>query len=125
VPGERAAYRLHSESKTVSQVENFWADWDKMIKKLYGMPNLPPEIVHMRSKRQKTYWRLYTVLGAWELGFRSELHRPLRKIIVGPVPFSHRLLASLMYVDSFLHTSFNKYAVNLFKKLKAVSGKTF
>ncbi|MCC6804246.1 MAG: glycosyltransferase [Anaerolineae bacterium] len=119
VPGIRAAYRLHDSSKTVSQVEHFWSDWDAMIDKFFALPNLPPEIARLKPITRKTYWRMYTLRAAWLQGGRAELRPLLGRLIGGAVPNSHRVLASLMLLDTYLHTSLSDRALEQLQRAKS------
>jgi glycosyltransferase involved in cell wall biosynthesis len=119
VPGIRAGYRLHDDSKTVSRIEYFWRDWDTMIAKFFALANLPPEMARLRAATRKTYWWMYTLRGAWLQGARAELRPLLRRIMLGPVPFSHRLLANLMLLDTYLGTSLSDRAVELLQRTRA------
>lgn len=117
-PGVRAGYRLHDDSKTVSRVEDFWRDWDKMIEKFFALPYLPLEMARLRPVTRTTYWWMYTLRGAWLQGARAELRPLLRRIMRGPVPFSHRLLAGLMIVDTYFHTSLSDGALDQLRRAK-------
>lgn len=121
VSGVRGGYRLHNDSKTISQVEGFWKDWDKMIEKFFSLPNLSSEITQIQPKIKKTYWWLYTLRSPWVHGYRAELRPMLKQVIRGSVPLTHRILAALMYIDTYLHTSFGDTLLNLTRRGKSIA----
>ncbi len=45
---EIAKYRLHPESKGVSQIVKFNADMERVIDRFFAQPNLPPDIIQKR-----------------------------------------------------------------------------
>ena len=120
-PGERGAYRLHGDSKTVSQMSGFWRDWDTMIDKFFHLPALSQEMAQMRTNIKQNYLWMYTLYAPWKQGYRIELRPYLKQIITGAVPLRHRFLAIAMIVDTYLQTSFADAILQRFERRREMT----
>ncbi|MEP7293135.1 MAG: glycosyltransferase family 2 protein [Chloroflexota bacterium] len=113
-PGVRAQFRLHTQSKSVSMQPKFLTDWRLMMSKVYAMPNLAPEIRALQAESDafadwgwaKTYW----------LGHDYTQARPLLKKFIAGGKWSRRLIASTMYIDSYLHTPMTRLTAFVFAR---------
>jgi glycosyltransferase involved in cell wall biosynthesis len=104
--GVRAKFRLHGESKSVSQQPRFLHDWSRMVEKLYAMPTFPAHLQAMRPQSDafiawgwaKTHWQARDFAQA----------RPLLTQFMRKGKFSRRMLAFAMWTDSYLRTPFTR-----------------
>lgn len=118
LPGIRGGYRLHHSSKTVAQVEGFWREWEQLIDKYFGVVYPSADATEAEIQSLKSYLHMYTLYAPWSQGYRSELRPLIRSILSDNVPFRHRVLAVLMYADTYLNTSFANLLLNARRKSK-------
>jgi GT2 family glycosyltransferase len=118
VPGIRAAFRLHGQSKTVSQSAAFWHDWRLMIDKIYATPNLAPEIVECMPDSY-AYLDWHDAKMAWVENDYATARPLLRRFLRGK-KWVRRGLAAPMLVDSYLGTPFTRLLTVSYKRLRGV-----
>lgn len=102
LPGERAAYRLHDESKTVVRRTVFARDWDVIVHRAFERNDLPPEIAVLKDEAlERSDWALTKL--AW-LEKRYDDARPKLGHYLSGQRKGRRLLAALMLFDTYAHT---------------------
>ena len=119
VSGERSAFRVHSQSKTMAESVHFWQDREHVIDTLYASGNLPSHVLDEREHafaytrwlRTKRLWMLKEYVSA----------RPLLNDHVRYGTSSRRVVAALMLIDSYLGTSLTRS----FNWILALSGRGF
>lgn len=104
VPGERAAFRLHGESKTGTVKLGFWRDWQTLLEKIYRQNDLPPHILGYK-RAAFAYVNWYGAALYWSLNQRAQA-RPLLRRMVMQGPWRPRVVGAAMLVDSYLNTAF-------------------
>lgn len=114
-PGERAVYRLHAASKTISQIDRFMGDWHTLIDKIYARPDLPDTIRQLRPQVER-YLQWHDAKGYWLKGDYSEA-RPRLWDFVREHNWGRRVMASTMLIDSYLNTPFTRLSAAIFKAL--------
>ncbi|NDJ35120.1 MAG: glycosyltransferase [Chloroflexi bacterium] len=117
VPGMRAGFRLHGESKTVSQSVLFAEDWERIITRVYEQPDLPDEIAH-RRREAFGYMRKHRAESLWRAGRRDEARPYLTALLRSDSPFRQKILALTMLVDSHLRTPFTRWMQRAFDRVK-------
>lgn len=115
IPGFRAAFRLHSESKTVSQQQRFWGDWKIILDKIAQRDNLPIDFPALRRNTLE-YLEWQELKADWEHGERDKLRPALLRYIKGGKP-TRRVLAGAMYLDSLLGTPLTHWIVNAYRQM--------
>ncbi len=118
VPGERAAYRLHGESKTVSQRPAFVHDWEIIVSRVYGRSDLPDEVLALKAEAFNVidWWNTKNL---WFDGKYAEARPGLRHFLRDPKR-GRRLLAATMLFDSYLHTPVTKLLRYLMRRTTGV-----
>lgn len=115
VPGTRAAFRLHSHSKTVSLRSPFFSDWLMIMDKTYGSPILPAEIQALKPESYAfVEWGIAKT--HWLEGDYAVARPLLRKFLFGR-KWTRRMLAVPMLIDSYLHTPFTRWVDYLVGRL--------
>ena len=118
VPGIRASFRLHEESKTVSQSPGFWRDRRHMLEKLYALPNLP-ETAQASRADAFAYVDWHDAKMAWvEKDYATA--RPLLRRFLHGKKWVRRGLAAPMLVDSYVGTPFTRMLTGGYKRLRGV-----
>jgi GT2 family glycosyltransferase len=118
VPGVRGAFRLHDQSKTVSQSPAFWSDWRTMLEKLYQMPDLPEPAKDSREDAF-AYVDWHDAKMAWvERDYVTA--RPMLRRFLRSKKWVRRGLAAPMLVDSYLGTPFTHLLTGGYKRLSGV-----
>ena len=112
VVGERAAYRLHDDSKTIAQVMAFPKDWDVIVRKVFSQRDLSPALLELKDDAlEQADWSLTTTL--W-LDKRYREVRPKLRKFVRARKISRCLLAGTMLVDAYLDIRLTKSLVRIF-----------
>ncbi|MBI1257808.1 MAG: glycosyltransferase [Chloroflexi bacterium] len=106
VPGERAAYRLHGESKTISQRAAFVNDWEVILARLYEKPDLPDNLVSLKGEA-------FNVLDWWKtknlwLDKKYDEARPKLRHFLHDHKTGRKVLAATMLFDSYFQTPVTK-----------------
>ncbi len=115
LPGTRAAFRLHGDSKSISAQPKFLSEWRRMMEQLYEQPDLPAALKALRPESEqfidwawaKTLWMQKDYASA----------RPLLKKYLRGSKRGRQLLAATMLIDSRLHTPFTYALAALFRKV--------
>lgn len=102
VPGERAAYRLHGESKTVSQRATFASDWEVILSRLFEKPDLPNNLLPLKEEA-------FNVLDWWKtknlwLDSKYSEARPKLRHFLHDHKKGRQILAATMLFDSYFRT---------------------
>jgi glycosyltransferase involved in cell wall biosynthesis len=118
VPGVRGVFRLHDQSKTVSQSPAFWRDWRMMLEKIYQMPDLP-EAARNSQVDAFAYVDWHDAKMAWvEKDYATA--RPLLRRFLRGKKWVRRGLAAPMLVDSYLGTPFTRILTGSYQRLRGV-----
>jgi len=115
VPGKRAAYRLHSASKTVSQSDRFLGDWEKIVHRIFTRQDLSPELRRLQPEVEE-YLEWHKAKARWLKGERVEA-RPLLRPFLIRKRWGRRALAASMLVDVYFHTSLTNLVASIFTKI--------
>jgi len=115
VSGERAAYRLHNESKTVSQRAAFTQDWEIILTRIFQNPDLPDTLLPLKEEA-------FNVLDWWKtknlwLDKKYEEARPKLQHFTHDRKRGRRILATTMLVDSSLQTPLTQSMIVVFRRL--------
>jgi len=114
IPGTRAAFRLHSMSKTVSQHSPFFSDWLTIMDKTFAQPNLPADIQALKPESYAfVEWGIAKT--HWLEGDHAVARPLLRKFLFGK-KWTRRIVAVPMLIDSYLHTPFTRWVDHLVKR---------
>jgi glycosyltransferase involved in cell wall biosynthesis len=117
-PDIRAAFRIHSQSKTSSQSPGFWRDWHAILGKIYVQPNLPPGVLAVRDESwDRVYW--HDAKMAWLEKDYATARPMLRRFLRGK-KWVRRGLAAPMLVDSYLGTPFARWMAGGYQRLSGV-----
>lgn len=118
VPGERAVYRLHGESKTVSQRATFVKDWEVIIRRLFGRYDLPANLRVLEAEAFNVidWWK---VKNLWLDTNYAEARPVLRRFLRDHKP-ARRVLAATMLFDSYAHTPVTKMLTGLLRRTTGV-----
>lgn len=102
VPGERAVYRLHRESKTVSQRATFVTDWEAIITRLFERDDLPAHLLRLKEEAFNviTWWKTKNL---WFEKNYTEA-RPVLRRFLHDHKRGRQMLAATMLFDSYFHT---------------------
>jgi glycosyltransferase involved in cell wall biosynthesis len=106
VPGCRAAFRTHHESKTGTENLGFWQDWETIMRKIFARPDLPQQIQALK-RDAFAYVNLYGATLLWSMG-RQKDSRPLLRQMIRQGTWRPRVLGVVMWIDSYLHTPLTK-----------------
>lgn len=118
VPGVRGAFRLHDQSKTVSQSPGFWRGWRAMLHKLYALPDLPAEALSWRQD-SFDYLDWHDAKMAWRDQDYATARPMLRRFLRGK-KWARRGLAVPMLIDSYLGTPFTRLVTGAYRRLRGV-----
>ena len=118
ISGARSQFRLHGQSKTVSQSAAFWRDWRRMLDKIYSMPDLPAEALACQ-KDSYDYLDWHDAKMAWVRKDYATARPMLRRFLRGK-KWVRRGLSAPMLVDSYLGTPFTRLLTGSYKRLRGV-----
>jgi glycosyltransferase involved in cell wall biosynthesis len=118
VPGERAVYRLHGESKTVAQRATFVKDWEVIIQRLFERHDLPANLRALEAEAFNVveWWKAKNL---WLDGKYREARPVLRRFLRDHKP-ARRVLAATMLFDSYAHTPVTKTLTGLLRRATGV-----
>jgi hypothetical protein len=108
VPGYRAGFRMHGESKTMTRYMAFERDMRQIFDDIYARADVPAEI-------QAAHDEAYTFLDWWRVkGYYAdrdyEKARPLLKTFMRSRRNGRKILAWVMWIDALLHTRMARFA---------------
>jgi glycosyltransferase involved in cell wall biosynthesis len=115
VPGERAVYRLHGESKTVSQRAIFVKDWEVIITNLFERADLPARLLTLKSEAFNVieWWKTKNL---W-LDENYAEARPILRRFLRDHKRGRQVLAATMLFDSYSHAHLTSFVTILFRKI--------
>ncbi|MBL8132610.1 MAG: glycosyltransferase [Anaerolineae bacterium] len=115
VPGERAQYRFHETSKTVSQTDRFYDDWLRIVDKVFSDPAAGEALRSIRPEMES--------FAAWHYGklmWRCRQYdraRPLLRQAGRSPRVVRRLLSRVMLLETYTGTRLTMTVANLFRRL--------
>lgn len=117
VPQLWASFRLHDNSKTVSQIDRFVAERQTALKRFFSKLDEQSPLKHYEHNAYAyaTYAGVQQMLQA---GMKQEVRPLLRSILQSACPARLKILAALTYIDTWLGTSIHVYASNVYRRLK-------
>jgi len=101
-----ASFRLHEQSKTISQEPKQWQEWYQFLDKVYAMPDLPARVKVVRQEAYDSI-DLYGVSLWLRLGDVTQARRLSRKLMATGMP-RLRALAALRWLESYLPPPLDK-----------------
>ncbi len=118
VAGERAAYRLHGESKTVSQRGAFAHDWEIILTHLFQKADLPDNVLAVKEEAFNTldWWKTKNL---W-LDKKYGEARPKLRHFLRDHKRGRQVLAATMLFDSYLHTPVTKLLTDALQRRSGV-----
>lgn len=116
-----AGFRLYGESKSGSQLDKFWQDWQNLLEKVYSRDDLPPEVSAMRPLSH-AFIDLRAAERHWEADDRPGARPYLRRVMGGGGSLSIKALAATMMLDSYLGTPFNQALRGLYRLTRGERG---
>lgn len=118
VPGERAVYRLHDQSKTISQRATFVKDWEVIIRRFFERNDLPSNLLALKTEALNVidWWKTKNL---WLDGNYAEARPALRRFLRDHKR-GRTLLAATMLFDSYAHTPVTKTMTGLLRRATGV-----
>lgn len=111
-PGVRSAFRLHDTSKTVSQKSKFWDNWIAVLNKVYAAP--VPVAVEAVKDAAYEYIRWNQLKASW---LEGHYDRAALQSFRQSSSVPRRLLAGVMWIESYLHIPLLKSIDTLYGRL--------
>lgn len=116
-----AAFRVHNTSKSTSQETEFWKDWYTILDKIYARDDLPQEALDLKPLAYN-FASYHAADYLFRNDHRDEAKPYLRQFITSnPAPVRTKVLASAMYVDSYLGTSLSKTMRRFYRQSKGIT----
>ncbi len=116
--GVRGSFRLHDQSKTVSQSPAFWRDWRAMLHSLYARPELSAEVMQYYAD-SFAYVDWHDAKMAWAHKDYAAARPMLQRFLRGK-KWVRRGLAAPMLIDSYLGTPFTRILTGAYRRLRGV-----
>ncbi len=97
VPGVRAKFRLHAESKTVSQSHKFWQDWLTVLDKIFDQEQIAPVLEAVREEAY-SYVRWNKLKSEWLNDVADVNIAEIKPFLADPA-MARRVLARAMLIE--------------------------
>ncbi len=99
VPGVRAAFRFHDDSKTVSQTDGFLSDWEALLSRLEQEHAGDPAFVRMiEQSRTASAWR--NAVHFWREGKLDSVRPQLWRVVARHPSLPRRVFSAMLLFDS-------------------------
>lgn len=110
-----AAFRLHGESKSVSQNEKFTADRIRVLDKLYGSKSLSAKFLELKDAAY-AYGYAAGIDHLWFSGEKKAARPHIRRLLSRSIPLRLRVLLISRYVESYIGIPISGFLTGVYRK---------